>query len=414
MPTLMQRAWRRIVARRVSRTSGIEKKLGIDEARLLAATAKTDFAAQMTAGKTMLYGSESRLSVVVDAERCFRRAMEIDPGSAEAVAFFAHSLDSQGRWTQAKSVYEHALALDPTHELARNRYNLALEELNRTDESAPPKRQAFSRYPETIASLADLEQAVIDNVLSHLQPNAFQLTKATKIVTVGSCFAANLANALKSEGIVAVNLTVGEVVNSTFANLEFFRWAFRESEVISEEMSRVNRDTIRDYLSDADLIIYTLGVAPCFFEKESGHFLIPQKTAGVRGVISGKYVFRNTTVEENVRNIGEIVTLIRRVNPKCDFVFSLSPVPLSATLESRSSMEADCLSKSILRVAVEQVVVSTPRSLYWPAFEIVRWLGPYVPDMYGEEDGTTSHISERVIRLIIGLFLRTYLAPQSG
>lgn len=135
----------------------------------------------------------------------------------------------------------------------------------------------------------------------------------------------------------------------------------------------------------------------------------------------GNYVFRNTTVEENVNNLQAIIDLVRRSNANCDFVFSLSPVPLTATLEARSSMEADCLSKSILRVAVEQIVTTSPRCLYWPAFEIVRWLGSYFPGMYGEEDGTTGHVSERVIDLIIALFLQNYLrstqkmvAPQTA
>jgi hypothetical protein len=44
-------------------------------------------------------------------------------------------------------------------------------------------------------------------------------------------------------------------------------------------------------------------------------------------------------------------------------------------------MEADCLSKATLRVAVDQLVTSTPYCLYWPAFEIVRWLGSYIPNM---------------------------------
>jgi hypothetical protein len=66
-----------------------------------------------------------------------------------------------------------------------------------------------------------------------------------------------------------------------------------------------------------------------------------------------------TTVDENLNN------------PDCKFVFSLSPVPLTSTLEPRAVMEADCLSKATLRVAVDQLVTSTPGCLYWPAFEIV-------------------------------------------
>lgn len=388
------------------------KPLSVSEARQLSEYAPANFSAQMAAGKILLFGSEHRLSVVVDAEKCFRRALEISPHSAEAMTYVAFSLDSQGRWTEAKAVYERALELDPANELAINRHAIALEELNQIEiegGKSKTKSPTFSRFPETIVSLSDLERAIVDNVLNHMPRDAISLTKDSRVVTVGSCFAANLALALKEEGIIATNLTVGEIINSTYANLEFFQWALGASSFISEEMSRVNRDSIRSFLESADVIIYTLGVAPCFFDKSTGKFVLPQKTEGVRGVMKGKYIFRNTTVEENYNNLKSMVALIRQSNPKSDFVFSLSPVPLTSTLEPRSSMEADCLSKAILRVAVEQIVSSTPRCVYWPSFEIVRWLGAYVPNMYGEEDGTTSHISERVIRLIMGLFLRTYM-----
>ena len=132
----------------------------------------------------------------------------------------------------------------------------------------------------------------------------------------------------------------------------------------------------------------------------------------MRGVLKGKYTFRMTTVEENCDNLRSIVSLVRSVNPDCKFVFSLSPVPLTSTLEQRSAMEADCLSKATLRVAVDRVVSDTADCIYWPAFEIVRWMGAYVPNMYGEEDGTTHHVSERVVRTIMRLFLETYLRPD--
>ena len=71
-------------------------------------------------------------------------------------------------------------------------------------------------------------------------------------------------------------------------------------------------------------------------------------------------------------------------------------------------MEADCLSKATLRVAVEQLLQNVDDCIYWPSFEIVRWLGTYIPGMYGDEDGSTRHVSERVVRTIIRSFLQTY------
>lgn len=332
----------------------------------------------------------------------------------EALTYLGWSLDSQGRWTEAKEIYENALKLDPSYPIALERYAAARQELNIVDDGAiaggKKGRTKFTRFPETLAELSDLDRAIEQFVISHVPETALSLTKQSRIVTIGSCFAANLAHALNADGIPAQNLTVGEIINSTFANLEFFQWALGGSSTVNDEMAgKFGREEVAALLTQADVVIYTLGVAPCFFDKASGAFVLPQRTEGVRGVVSGKYIFRTTTVEENVRNLRAIVTLVRRANPNCKFVFSVSPVPLTSTLEPRAAMEADCLSKATLRVAVEQLVAGAPDCIYWPAFEIVRWLGAYVPNMYGEEDGTTHHVSERVVSTIMRHFLRLYM-----
>ncbi len=404
---------RRFVPLRIMLSMRWGKPLDLAAARQLSKYAPYNYAAQLAAGKAFLFGSGHIVSVIVEAERCFRRALEKSPRSVEATTYLAWSIDNQGRWTEAKGLYEQALAIDPTFGLAQERYAVALEERNAVAESpaiSMRKTIAFSRFPETIGSLSNLESAIWNNVLSHVPKKALSLTRDSRIVTIGSCFAANLAHALKAEGVTATNLTVGEAINSTYANLEFLKWALGASPSVSEEMLRkFSKDEVSPLLTNADLIIYTLGVALCFFDKATGKFILPQKSEGVRGILKDKYVFRMTTVDENYNNLISIVSSVRRANPNCKFFFSLSPVPLTSTLEQRTAIEADCLSKAILRVAVDQVVSSTPGCFYWPAFEIVRWMGAYIPNMYGEEDGTTHHVSERVVRLIMKLFLQLYL-----
>lgn len=79
-------------------------------------------------------------------------------------------------------------------------------------------------------------------------------------------------------------------------------------------------------------------------------------------------------------------------------MLTVSPVPLNATFEMESAVVADCVSKATLRVAVEDVLrQGIPGVRYFPSFEIVRWLSAYLPGMYGEDDGSTVHISERVV-----------------
>jgi hypothetical protein len=379
------------------------------------ASTNDDPLALLERGRGLLVSSNGQLSVVMESEQCFRRALQSRPDDPDVLAYLGWSLDTQGRWSEAMPLFRRALQINPDQEVAKIRHSVGIEELDLFDtgeEEGKPSRR-FSKFPETIAEFLDLDKAVREHVISHTPRDAISVTPTSKIVTIGSCFASNLAIALTKEGINAKNLSVGEIINSTFANLQLLQWALGVRPTVSGEL-KYSREQLNELLGDADVMIYTLGVAPCFFDKETGEFVLVSKTEAVRGVIRGKYVFRNTTVEENVANIRSIITLIREHNPKCRFVFSLSPVPLTSTLENRSAIEADCLSKATLRVAVDQIASSTPGCVYWPSFEMVRWLGAYVPGMYGAEDGTPHHVSESAVGTIIRLFLETYSKPGAA
>jgi hypothetical protein len=303
--------------------------------------------------------------------------------------------------------------VEPTSAVARERYPLVRRALGL---HLDRDHQRFTRFPETLAELSDLERAVRRHCLSRVKRGQFVITPATRVVTLGSCFADNLTDALNAEGIHARNLAIGDFFNSTYANLELIEWSLRDPARDGDDRLHKFGDSPAEaamLLKRADLMVYTLGVAPCFFEADSGRFVMPERSEAVLGTVRGKYIFRTTSVDENYENLRKIVRLVRGHNPDCQLVFTLSPVPLAATLEDRSAMEADCLSKATLRVAVEQLVQNVPGCIYWPSFEIVRWLGAYVPGMYGDEDGTPRHISERVVRLIIREFLRLYRAAPA-
>ncbi len=103
--------------------------------------------------------------------------------------------------------------------------------------------------------------------------------------------------------------------------------------------------------------------------------------------------------------------VVRMAGPEVKVVLTVSPVPLAGTTEHDSAITADCLSKSTLRVACEEAVAARRGEgvLYWPSFEIVRWLGahfgPETPGPYGADDGNTRHVSEWLIDLIVALFV---------
>ena len=96
----------------------------------------------MEGGKALLADSGHVVTNIVSAEPRFQRALASNPSSVEALADIALSIDQQGRWTEAKAIYEQVLAIDPSSALAREHYVLVLEELNIVDE---PKAATLKR-----------------------------------------------------------------------------------------------------------------------------------------------------------------------------------------------------------------------------------------------------------------------------
>jgi hypothetical protein len=178
-------------------------------------------------------------------------------------------------------------------------------------------------------------------------------------------------------------------------------------------MGAENWDAHRAALASANLFVYTLGVAPAFFDRASGAFRMPRDTAASRANLMRECEFRTTTVEENVTNLRQILDIVREFNSDSTVVLSLSPVPLSASSEFPSAIIADCLSKSTLRIAAHQVSQDRARkTLYWPSFEVVRWISGHYGRVYGNDDGSSHHIDFKVVDAIIDSFISIFASPE--
>ena len=94
-------------------------------------------------------------------------------------------------------------------------------------------------------------------------------------------------------------------------------------------------------------------------------------------------------------------------------MLTLSPVPLKATFREISCMSADCVSKSVLRVAIDQVMADRPAGVYyWPSFEIVKSAGPSLPwPAYGFDDRNPRHVTRYLVSEIVDAFVESFYSP---
>lgn len=319
---------------------------------------------------------------------------------------------------------EKAIALDPaTFDTPMNRETLDIAK-SRVSEPAPKatatQRKKIGRYPETKDFVGDFDRLIKDHIAVNLNSEPKFLSKKTRFFTMGSCFARNLAKSLDKSGYPARHMEISEYINTTFANRVFVDWlsgaeidgAFGEriAELLPEGWSK---DGTLQIIKDADVFILTLGVAPAFFDRVTGDFVLPRPSALNSRVLAEKYLYRTTTVKENVDNVLYLIDFVRSISPRIKLVVTVSPVPLIASFEFESAVQADCLSKSTMRLVAHEVVNNSniENILYWPSFEVFRWAGSNASDYYAADDGAAWHVSEDKVGGTIKAFVDMFSSP---
>jgi GSCFA family len=281
-------------------------------------------------------------------------------------------------------------------------------------------------YPLEEELYSDLPRLIRESLLiGHVPPEEGRLAADASIITVGSCFAVALRKYLARSGVPAMNIQVPPGLNNTFAILDFLSWCvngvetgrgFRydraEDGAIREWTPVDEQQRYQEALREAGGFVITLGLAEVWEDRESGRVFwrgVPQEIFD-----ADRHAFRLSTVEENERNLLEIVDVIRSICPTAPVVFTLSPVPLKATFRDISCVSADCVSKSTLRVAIDRAVSRDLDNVYyWPSFEVVRWIGPAVKrPMYGAPD--VRHVKPVIVDAILDAFIDTFWSPEAA
>ena len=273
--------------------------------------------------------------------------------------------------------------------------------------------------------VADLSRSARQFILPGHTPAAPMLDETKSVVTIGSCFARELRHYLSSAGVDASRFLVPPGLNNTFAILDFFSWCatgeqtgagFRYERVAGGEIKEWTPEHKRKSYSEAfaktGVFVFTIGLAEVWQDRETGGVFwrgIPDEIFD-----EGRHVFRLTTVAENTHNLRTLIDMVRAMNPDAPIVLTLSPVPLAATFRDISCVTADCVSKSVLRVALDEVMTDKrPGVYYWPSFEIVKWLGANLPrPSYGWKNKSRG-VSREIVGLIMDEFVEAFYTPEA-
>jgi hypothetical protein len=326
-------------------------------------------------------------------------------------------------------------------------------------ELAQRRARRNPRYSEVYPHCADefvLDPALLDATLASRAAPA--ITPATRIITLGSCFARNIAVYLKSNGYRADVFPLAEDLNSPMSNAKMLsvataapaaRAAYLQRWMTvllpGEDAAAVDRATAKESekldqlvasIRDAEFVIVTAGNVFDFFLAPAEGDVAPQipvapkflrssntedmelRNSSAAALKGAGAVFRMANFAETTASLRALHTAIRTINPNAHFLFTLSPVPIDSAIGVETAlplgaMELDCVSKSTLRAALHELytewAVTDPKAYYFPSFEIVRWIGAMLPiPIFGHEDAAARHVSSDILNAVYGHFLSKF------
>jgi hypothetical protein len=165
-----------------------------------------------------------------------------------------------------------------------------------------------------------------------------------------------------------------------------FRPALRYRARSQHEFEMLTRQHLQRTLkafTEASVFIFTLGLTEAWLSKTDGA-VYPACPGTIAGKFdAGRYVFHNFSVVEVAADLELFIDLLREINPAVRFVLTVSPVPLVATATADHVLVASTYSKSVLRTVAGDVVAKRPNVTYFPAYEIVT--GPQAPYEFFEQ-----------------------------
>ncbi|WP_374550489.1 GSCFA domain-containing protein [Sphingobium yanoikuyae] len=160
-------------------------------------------------------------------------------------------------------------------------------------------------------------------------------------------------------------------------------------------------NNVLEAFSNADVFIFTLGLTEAWISNIDGTVY-----PACPGTIAGKFdperhVFKNFSVDEIVEDLKSFISELREINKNIRVILTVSPVPLVATVSGDHALSATTYSKSVLRVAAEIVRRDVRDVIYFPSYEIIT--GPQAPYEYFEPDRRS--VTEQGIATVMRAFL---------
>ncbi len=154
-----------------------------------------------------------------------------------------------------------------------------------------------------------------------------------------------------------------------------FRPSIEPSGFVSFEEARVVGEFhlagLREICERAELFVFTFGLTEAWINAEDGAVY-----PSCPGVIAStfderRHRFHNFTYGEILADTDAFIAFVKARNPTVRFLFTVSPVPLTATASGQHVLTASIYSKSVLRAVCGELYGKYEEVDYFPSYEIV-------------------------------------------
>ncbi len=270
------------------------------------------------------------------------------------------------------------------------------------------------------------------------------INRRTRIASMGSCFAREIRQVLLNEGYAYITeekhhpaashaSAAWERLYNSFSMRQVFEytfeqwqpdqrwWSVPESDQVQDPYRRIilydslqkAEDDFKSHiehskraLKQAEVLILTFGLTEIWEDTTDGAVIcLPSGPYVNQGGDMSRYRFRVSRYGENLANMERIHAIMAQHNPDCQLLVTVSPVHLWATFrKDLDVISASCNSKSTLRAAIDEFVVSHENVHYFPAYEMATIYHPIMGRNIFNDGKEPFHVHKKVVRFIMHHF----------
>jgi hypothetical protein len=192
-----------------------------------------------------------------------------------------------------------------------------------------------------------------------------------------------------------------EVIHTSSGHSTWYHHSKFNQSNSQELLTQINKNlkSSLDEIKKCDFICITLGTAFYYYLNDS-----QMPVNNCHKMPTHLFSRKSATIEKILNEFGVCLENIKSINPKVNFIFTLSPVK-----HLRDDPTENSYSKAICRCAIEELVLKfKENSFYFPAYEILQ---DELRD-YRYYDSNMTHPSLEAVQFIISKFFESILTPS--